>query len=168
MSLDLESSLREFFAASPQRKYRVPTLQIGHSAMTKTYYLWREPYAGEITTEDGVQAVQFLPFQEQIAGSESHLDQVFELALDTTEAEDDFRTEMARIPIETTERVQVIFREYLSDDLTEALTRAVLQVESVVYTTGAAKITAVSPRLNVTRTGELYTPREIPMLRSLL
>lgn len=168
MSLDQEQQLREFFASAPQTKHRVPTLEIGHSAMTKTYYLWKEPFEGVITTEDGVRTVQPLNFVEEIAGSEGHLDQVFELALDTTDAEDDFREEMARIPLETTERVRVVFREYLSDDLTEPLTRAALQVESIVYTVGAAKITAASPRFNVTRTGEVFAPREIPMLRRLL
>lgn len=168
MSLDIEQRLREFFASAPQRIHRIETLEISHSSMTKTYYLWREPYTGEITTEDGVRTVQPLNFQAKIAGSETHLDQVFEIPLDTTDVEDDFRTEMERVPLDTTERVRLVYREYLSDDLTDVLTRAVLQVESVVYTLGAAKITAVSPRLNVTSTGERYTPRDAPMLREFL
>lgn len=168
MSLDIEQRLREFFASAPQRIHRIETLEISHSSMTKTYYLWREPYAGEITTEDGVRTVQPLNFQAKIAGSEGHLDQVFEIPLDTTDVENDFRTEMERVPLDTTERVRLVYREYLSDDLTDVLTRAVLQVESVVYSLGAAKITAVSPRLNINSTGERYTPRDAPMLRGFL
>ncbi|MNY71298.1 hypothetical protein D3C86_2096100 [compost metagenome] len=61
-----------------------------------------------------------------------------------------------------------MYREYLSDDLANAQTTAVLQVESVAYKIGAATLSAVSPRFNVTRTGETYTPRDIPMLRSFL
>lgn len=168
MSLDIEQKLRVFFASSPQRKRRVETLEIGHSAMSKTYYLWKQPYEGEITTEDGVRTVQPLNFEAQIAGSEGHLDQVFEIPIDTTDAEDDFRAEMDRIPLGTTERVRLVYREYLSDDLTDMLTRASLQVETVVYTLGAAKINAASPRFNITATGERYLPRDIPMLRNFL
>lgn len=168
MSLDIEQRLREFFASAPQTVHRIETLEISHSAMSKTYYLWREPFAGEITTEDGVQTAQPLNFQAKIAGSEGHLDQVFEIPLDTTDVEDDFRKEMDLVPLDTTERVRLVYREYLSDDLTDVLSRSVLQVESVVYSLGAAKITAVSPRLNVTSTGERYTPRDAPMLRDFL
>jgi hypothetical protein len=168
VSLDLEQKLRIFFASGRQIAHRVETLEISHSAMSKTYYLWREPFVGQITTEDGVRTVQPLNFEAQIAGSEGHLDQVFEIPLDTTDVEDDFRAEMDRIPLNTSERVRLVYREYLSDDLTDVLSRAVLQVESVAYAPGAAKITAVSPRLSVTRTGEVYTPRDVPMLRNLL
>lgn len=169
MSLDLEQQLRVFFASAPQTVRHVETLEIGHSAMSKTYYLWKQREEGTIVTEDGIErTVQPLNFQVQIAGSEANLDQVFEIPLDTTDVEDDFRGEMARIPLETSERVRLVYREYLSNDLTDVLSRAVLQVESVVYTLGAAKITAASPRLNVTRTGQIYSPRDVPMLRAFL
>ena len=53
MSLDLESRLKVFLASAPQTIHPIQTLQISHSAMSKTYHLWREPYAGQ-TTADGV------------------------------------------------------------------------------------------------------------------
>lgn len=168
MSLDLEQRLLVFFASAPQTVHRVEMLEISHSAMTKTYYLWREPYVGEVTTEDGVRTMQPLNFQATVAGAEGNLDQIFEIPLDTTDVEDDFRSEMARIPLETTERVRLVYREYLSDDLTDMLSRAVLQVESVVYALGMAKISAASPRYNMTTTGERYVPRDVPMLRAWL
>lgn len=168
MSLDLEQRLRVFFASAPQTIRQIPVLEISHSAMSKTYYLWREPYEGEITTEDGVRTVQPCNFEVKPAGSQAHLDQVYEIRLDTTDIEDDFRSEMDLIPLETTERIRCVFREYLSDDLTDVLARAVLQVESVSYALGAASISAVSPRLNITSTGERYTPRDVPMLRGFL
>jgi len=61
-----------------------------------------------------------------------------------------------------------VYREYLSDDLQGPQAVAVLQIESITYMLGAAGISAVSPRLNITRTGELYVPRDIPMLRGFL
>lgn len=168
MSLDIEQQLRIFFASAPQTQRHVVTMELGHSAMSKTYYLWREPVAGEITTEDGVHTVQPMAFQEKPAGSEVNLDQVFEIALDTVDIEDDFHAEMDRVPLDTTERVRCVLREYLSDDLTDAQATAVLQVESVAYKMGAATITALSPRLNKTSTGERYVTRDVPMLRSFL
>ena len=90
------------------------------------------------------------------------------MTLDTADIADEFRGEMDCVPVETSEHVLLTFREYLSDDLADVLTRAVLQLETVTYRLGAALLTAVSPRLNVQRTGELYTTRDVPMLRSFL
>lgn len=168
MSLDVEQRLQEFFASGQQHIHRIDTLEISHSAMSKTYYLWREPYDGEIVTEDGVRVVQPVNFLVKPAGSDRRLDQVYEIRLDTVDINDDFRAEMARIPLQTTEFVRCVFREYLSDDLSDVLSRAVLQVENVSYRVGIAAMMATVPRLNVTRTGELYVPRDVPMLRSFL
>lgn len=168
MSLDIEQRLKVFFASAPQVVHKVDTLEISHSQMSRTYYLWREPYAGEVTTEDGVRAVECVNFEVKPAGSQQNLDQVYEVRLDTADIDDVFRNEMDRVPIETTEFVRLVFREYLSDDLTEPMSRAVLQAETMSYKTGAAAIRAVTPRLNITRTGELYTVRDIPMLRSFM
>jgi hypothetical protein len=168
MSLDLEQRLRVFFASAQQTAHRVVTLEISHSAMSKTYYLWKEPFEGEITTEDGVRTVQPAPFDVKPAGTEANLDQVYEIHLDTTDIADDFQTEMDRVPLDTAERVRCVFREYLSDDLTDVLARGVLQIESVSYAVGAASINATSPRLNVLSTGEKYTTRDVPMLRAFI
>lgn len=168
MSLDLETRLRTFLASAPQAVHTVQTLEISHSAMTQVYHLWREPYAGEITTENGVRSVLPVNFAIELAGTEAHLDQSFNIRIDTTDIADAFREQMDRVPLDTTERIRLVYREYLSDDLTQVLARAVLQVESISYMLGAAAIAAMSPRLNITRTGELYAPRDIPMLRGFL
>jgi hypothetical protein len=62
----------------------------------------------------------------------------------------------------------IIYREFLSDDLAAPQATARLQAESISYVKGAANITAVSPRLNITRTGEIYDMRTVPMLRGFL
>lgn len=168
MSLDLEQRLREFFASAPQTKHRIEVLEISHSTMSKTYYLAREPYPFDVTTEDGVRTVEPTNFQVQRAGSERHLDQVYTVKLDTTRVTDDFHAELDRVPLNTAERLRVVLREYLSDDLNHMQSRAVLQVESISHSLGAAVINAASPRFNVTSTGERYVPRDIPMLRNFL
>ena len=168
MSLDLEARLRVFLASAPQTIRRVPTLEISHSAMSQTFHLWREPYAGTTTVGGMPRTMQPLNFEDRIAGSEGHLDQKFEFRLDLTDAQDAFREQLDRIPLDSPERIQLIYREFLSDDLTEPQATAVLQVESCGYTKGAATLSAVAPRLNITRTGELYSPKDVPMLRGFL
>jgi len=166
VSLDLAARLRTFYASSPQRYHPIATLQISHSAMSRAYHLWREPYFADVTLETW-QVVQMQPanIEIKLAGSATNLDQLFEIRLDLTDANDDFRDEMDRVPIDTRELVVIVYREYLSDNLGDPQVIGRLQVESVSYDIGAAKILASSPRLNVSRTGELYVPAEIPMLR---
>lgn len=168
MSLDIEQRLKVFFASAPQTVHKVDTLEISHSQMSKTYHLWREPVVGSFTTEDGVHDLQPCNFTVKPAGSEQNLDQVYEVRLDTTDIEDDFRMEMDRVPLNTAEHVKLIFREYLSDDMTDPLSRVELQMENVSYKLGVATMTAVTPRLNATRTGEVYNVRDVPMLRNFL
>lgn len=164
MSLDIEVRLRQFFASAPQSVWPIQTLEFSHSAMSKVYHLWREPYAGVA----GGAAMQMANFEVKLAGSEGHLDQKFDIRLGLVDIEDEFREQVDRIPIDTEEKIRIVYREYLSDDLGAAQATAILQAESVSFQVGAASISAVSPRLNVTRTGELYSPKDNPMLRGFL
>lgn len=168
MSLDLEARLRVFLASAPPRLRAIQTLEFAHPAMP-TYRIWREPYPGQITTaEAGLVDVVPLAFEIALAGSEGHLDQVFSIKLDTTDADDQFRQALDAIALGNAEPVAVIYREYLSDDLSEPQAQTRLQAESVSYVKGAATISAVSPRLNTRRTGEIYSPKVVPMLRGFL
>lgn len=169
MSLDLETQLKVFFASAPQNIRSIATLEISHSAMTQTFYLWREPYAGVIEIEGAVE-VDVLPanIEIKLAGNAGHLDQIFSIRLGLVDIEDVFREQLDLIPVATSEKIQIVYREYLSDDLTAIQASATLQAESISYAIGAATISAVSPRLNINRTGELYAPKDIPMLRGFL
>jgi hypothetical protein len=169
MALDLDARLRAFFASAPSAVHVVQVLELSHPAMTRTYYLWREPRAGEVVLENGrTVAVECLNFDTKLAGTEGHLDQVFQLALDLTDHMDELREELDLVPIDTDSLVTAVFREYLSDDLSTPLSQARLQVESISYIVGTATLVCALPRLNTTRTGELYIPRDIPMLRAFL
>lgn len=164
MSLDLETALRTFLASAPQTVHAIQTLQISHSAMSQAWHLWREPYVGVA----GGYTMQPCNIEIKLAGSAGHLDQKFDIRLGLVDIEDAFRAELDLIPVTTQEKISVVYREYLSNDLVNAQATATLQVESVSYVKGAATISAVSPRLNITRTGELYAPKDIPMLRGFL
>lgn len=168
MSLDLESRLKAFLASAPQNVWTIQTLEISHSAMSRTFHLWREPYAGTTYVNGIARMMDPCNIEIKLAGSEGHLDQKFEIRLGLVDIEDIFRKEMDRIPVTTTEKIKIIYREYLSDDLTTPQATATLQAESITYAIGAASISAVAPRLNMTRTGEVYSPKDIPMLRGFL
>lgn len=164
MSLDLESRLKVFFASAPQSLRAIQTIEISHSAMTQSFALWRETSAG---VAGGI-AMEPCNLEIKLAGTPSHLDQVFNIRIDTTDIEDTFRSQLDLIPVDTLEKVQIIYREFLSDDLVNPQATAILQAESINYNKGGASISAVSPRLNMTRTGERYTPKDVPMLRGFL
>jgi hypothetical protein len=167
MSLDLEARLRVFFASAPQALHPVQTLEISHSAMA-TWHLWREPYAGTTTVDGIVKPMTPANISIKLAGSPGHLDQVFQFQLGLVDSMDLFRAQMDLVPIGTLEKVIVIYREFLSDQLDAPQAQARLQIESISYVKGAANFSAVSPRLNALRTGESYNPREIPMLRAFI
>lgn len=164
MSLDQAAALKAFFASAPQSKHVIATLEISHSAMSQVWHLWREPFAGTA----GGNTMQPANIDIAMAGSPGHLDQKFDIRIGLVDIEDTFRAELDRIPINTLEKIIIVIREFLSDDLASAVTEGTLQVESISVIKGAASISAVSPRLNVTRTGELYSPRDVPMLRGFL
>lgn len=169
MSLDVEAALREFLASAPQTKYMIEVISISHSNLTQTYHLWREPADGAVVDEDSnTLIVRSTNFQVGLAGSPDNLDQKFTISIDTTDAENVLRKELDRIPLGTTEKIIITYRAYLSDDLTEPQAVQRLQAESINYNRGTATISAVARKLNVLKTGELYTFNRFPMLRGFL
>lgn len=164
----IEERMRIFLASAPSSKRSIQVIEIRHSSIT-TQYFWREPYAGSVTLDDeSIVSVSPLNMAIKIAGNEAHLDQKFDVTFDTTDITDAFREVLDSIPLSTRERVILVYREYLSDDLTTPQITATLQVESISYNKGAASISAVSPRLNMTRTGQIYSYRQFPSLRGFL
>ena len=169
MSLSIEDRLKVVLASAPRNVHRIETIEFSHSAMTKTYYLWREPYAGSITTESGVRTVEPVNLAIKLANDEGNLDQNFDIRISTVDIEDEFREQLDLIPVDTLEKIRCVYREYLSDDLTTMVAGpAVLQVEALACEVGVAAISAVYAKYNVLRVGELYVPRDVPMLRGWL
>lgn len=164
MSLDLEARLRTFLASAPQNVHPIQTLEIRHSAMA-TWHLWREPYAGTTSVDGVVKAMTPANISIKLAGSPGHLDQVFQFQLGLVDSMDLFREQLDLVPVNTQEKVIVIYREFLSDELDYPQATARLQIESISWVKGAANFSAVSPRLNANRTGEIYDMRSVPMLR---
>jgi hypothetical protein len=168
MSLDLEAKLRVFLASAPQAVHAIQVIEISHPSMSRTFWLWREPYASAVTIDGVPRTVEPANIEIGLAGAQGHLDQIFQIRIGLADSMDVFRSEIDRIPVNTRVKATLVYREYLSDNLVEAQATARLQVESVSWMMGAASITASSPRLNATRTGELFSPKDVPMLRGFL
>ena len=167
MSQDIENALREYFAVSAPAIRTVGVLVISHSALTRRFVFWPEPYPGEVLSDEyGLLAVQYAPMLLDRAGSEANLDQEYRISLDTTDVQDEFREQLDRIPLNTSERIRIDILTFLSNDLTSQQEAATLQAETVSWVMGTATITAVVPRYNVLSTGELYEPGVVPMLRA--
>ena len=168
MSLDIDARLRRFCASAPQNQRIIKVLSLSHSAMTQPFNFWREPYPGTVTDGAETLAVQPVNFDIKLASDDGTLDQQYQIQLDTTDINDTFNEQLDRIPLTSAEKVVAVYREYLSDDLTAPCAKVALQVESNAAILGTASLSAVTPRLNITRTGEIYSPRDVPMLRGFL
>jgi len=165
VSLDTEEKLKRMLASSPPALREIAVVVISHSSLSQTFAFWLEPYPGTVVTPQGTLSVRYAPMQIEYAGSEANLDQVYNITLDTTDVQDLFREEMDRIPIDSSEKVQIGFYSFVSDDLSDPQASTTLEVQTVSYKMGVATISATSPRYNVLSTGELYAPRDVPMLR---
>lgn len=168
MSLDTENKLRVLLASAPQNIYSIPTIEISHSSMTKTYLLWKEPYEGIVEIDSVSRVITPLNMDIKLAGTGNNLDQKFNITLDLTDVEDEFREQLDLIPIGTLEKIRIYYREYISNDLTSVEAESALQAESISYGISSCNISAVQPRLSMTRTGEIYSTKDIPMLRGFL
>ena len=92
-------------------------------------------------------------------GTPDNLDQKFTVNIDTTDPDNLLRKVRQNTFRHHRKKQLLTYRAYLSDDLTGTSSGAGVQVESIAYNRGTATISAIAPKLNVNRAGELYTPK---------
>jgi hypothetical protein len=167
--LSQEERMRIFWASSPQNVRAIPTFQFSHALLSSTKYYWTEPYIGAVTL-DTAEVVDMNPANivVKLADSENTLEQNYTFTVDLTDSQDILRTELDNIPVNTLEKLILTYREYLSDTLTVVQAQVTLLVVGIDYNQNGAQFRCVTPRGNLTLTGENYTPFEIPMLRGFL
>lgn len=166
--LSLEEKLKIFWVTSPQNKRAIPTIQLGHSQMSRTYYLWPEPYTSTINTGSGTVTVEPANFTAKLADTANNLDQKYTITLELIDSQDIFRNELDRISVNTSEKILLTYREYLSDNLNAPQAQVTLTVATVAFTVDGAQFECTVPKYNKQSTGELYTPFGIPLLRGFL
>lgn len=167
--LSQEEQLKVFWASSPQNIRRIPTFEFSHSDAPQIIRIWRETYNGTVKDELNADILMTsVAFKDDIVTSEDNLEQKYVLLVDLTDSQDLFREILDAIPINTTEAILVKCREYLSNNLNVIQASIDLIVEKIDFTQEGTKITCITPRTNLTTTGDIYTPLEVPMLRGYL
>lgn len=164
MAIDIDDRMKRYWASNAPGEYVIVTLAIAHSALSKTFRFWNQPGVGWLDVEGTLMEHRSVNFQVEQNGTNANLDQIFKIAVDVVDSQDELREELDRIPLDTKERILVVYRTFLYPVLDVPTAVARLQAESLSYVKGAANVSAVSPRYNMLRTGETYNPREIPMM----
>ena len=89
--------MREFFAAPLRCLDLSRPLKSVILVCRQSIISGGSPYNSQITLEDdSVVDVRGINMEIRIAGNEEHLDQVFDIAIDTTDADDEFRAAFRR------------------------------------------------------------------------
>lgn len=165
------SKLTEFFLASTHAAVQLETIEISHPDMLTTWRLCRNNRENlTVTLENSTNAIfEYSPMKISQSGTRDDLDYGLRIAFgDLGEIIPDQLD-----AIEAADGMQVLptvkYRVYDSTDLTEPLLGPFnLQAKQIIFNGTGATIEAVAPRLNLSRTGELYRVDRFPMLRGLL
>jgi hypothetical protein len=150
----------------PAGEYQIDTLEITHPLMSQSYYLTREPEGITATLETAAE-VEFIGMQIdlQLNSTKDDLDQNFQFTL--PDLENILDDELDRIPLNNQDPIQVVYRSYISTDLTEPAEIYRLEVLDVSQAKGAFTLTCGVSQLNWRQTGEIYSYDRFPMLRAL-
>jgi len=165
------SNYSEFFLNGKSAVVELETIEISHPNFSKTYRVVRNNTEGiTATLETGVSAeFEYYPVSVSKSQDTDDLDQMFVVKIG--DLGDILPTEMDRVRASDNFKTRPVFiyRSYRSDLLTTILNGPItLNIKSIVFDSSGCKITAEAPRLNVNKTGEIYTLERFPMLKGTL
>ena len=168
--MSTEQKLRELFASYPAGQYQIDTLEICHSLFTQSFYFTREPggITANIVNCSGVEGeVDFtgVNFEPVLNRKKSDLDSDFSFTL--ADPDNQLDDELDLIPLDNDEKIQVVYRVFLSDDFTAPAETYSLEVLRVNQKKGIFTIDCGLPQLNWQRTGIVYDYDTFPPLRAL-
>lgn len=158
--------LRLMLVQYPSGEYSIDTLEISHPLISQTYYLTREPEGITATLED-TSIVNFdgTQIQLEMNSTKDDLDQNFQFTFpDLDNVLDD---ELSLIPYDNETPITIIYRSYISSDLSYPAIKYELEVLDVSQKKGAFTITCGVSQLNWRQTGITYNYDDFPMLRAL-
>lgn len=166
-----EDKLRELYTTYPAGIYQHDTLEISHSLFTERFFFTREPLGltgVTITNANGsTEVVDFdgVNFELVLNRKKSDLDSDFSFTFGDPENRLD--DELDLIPLDNTEKIQIVYRSYRSDDLTGEGELFRLEALSVNQEKGIFTVQCGAPQLNWQQTGIRYEYDVFPMLRAL-
>jgi hypothetical protein len=158
--------LKEMLISYPKGIYSIDTLEISHPSITQTYYLTREPMGISAYLETG----ELIDFEGTSIGLElsqhkEDLDQNFKFTF--PDLNNTFDDEMDRIDYNDTESISVIYRQYISNDLSYPAIKYSLEVTDISQTKGIVTLGCGVSQLNWKRTGLTYNLQDFPMLKAI-
>lgn len=165
--MSLEDQLREILSTYPAGEYLIDTIEISHSLFSQTYYLTREPLGITATLETAA-TVDFTGANIEIAlnSTKSDLDQNFSFTF--SDIENVLDDELDRIPLDNDEKIAMVYRGYISTDLSAPAQGPIrLEVITVSQEKGVFTVEAGAPQLNWSETGIIYNYVDFPTLRAL-
>lgn len=164
------SDYSDFFLGSSPHVVHLELVEISHFRFSQTYRFVRNAVAGVTVTHEnppgGSFAYSYLPMQIRRLGSSNDLDQVLRIQLgdvSTIVAQElDAVFDANGMSIKPTLK----YRVYRSDVLTAPMFGpTVHEIVTMAMTKEGVAFDAVSPRLNLGRTGKLYVAKDFPMLK---
>jgi hypothetical protein len=160
------NKLREMLVSYPRGEYTIDTLTISHPLLTQTYYLTREP-DGVTATLENAAVVNFVGMQIdlQLNSTKDDLDQNFQFTM--PDLDNALDNELQRIPYDNGTPIAVVYRAYISTDLSAPAAVYALEVLDVSQKKGAFTLSCGVSQLNWRQTGITYNFDDFPMLRAL-
>jgi hypothetical protein len=164
------TALSEFFFNSRPSIIYLEGLEIIHANFSQTYRLIRNSAKTLSLTHEGAVGpfdYVFAPIAIKPLGSNTDLDQEIEVTLG--DVGQIIAAELKRVSDANQMMVKPIvkYRVWRSDDLTDPLLFATLQIDAVSLTQETAAFKARSAAYNLVRTGEVYRIDRFPMLESV-
>jgi hypothetical protein len=166
----------QFFLNTSSSIVQLELLEISHSSFSQTYRIVRNAINGvTVTLEDAsVHTFAYYPVKIVPTGSNNDLDQVLQVQFGDLgqvvplEVDRVLLTSSGGLPTSVT-KPTLLYRTYRSDDLTEPLAGPYrFQVNNIAFQKEGATLQCTAPRLNLNRTGEIYSMDRFPMLRGFL
>lgn len=153
---------------NPAGERIVEVVEISHSAFSESSFICKEPGGLNVTLENGQQVfADGINMSIKRANSRDDLDEKYDF--DFSDVNGTLQDKTNEIPLSTTEKVKIIYRVYMSDNLDSvALGPVRMEAINIAFKSGFASARAQSPSLVESRTGNLYTYERFPALKAFL
>lgn len=161
------SAYSAYYLGTSPTAVEIETLEIIHTRFTQTYRIQRNSTEDVTVTYEGGAGPfvhTYFPLEIRRLGSQNDLDQNLRISLGDLGSV--LPQEIDAVLAANAMLVKPIlkYRTYSSLDLSTPLIVSIHEITSINFNKTGASLEAASRKLNVTRTGKLYTVSKFPML----
>lgn len=164
---DLDTRLAEFFLHTAPTVYQYDTFELSHPVWEVPILFVRNSVRPLTATDNGVsQTYLYFPVTPEKSGLNNNLDYTLKLNIQDVGYVNERLKELTDEDFLIKPRL--IYRTYLSTDLTAPLTKIKLQVARLPMDAISCTLEAEAPRMNTNGTGIRYLPSVFKGLRPLV